>query len=97
MRGRLGPQINVFAIQGMCNAVNIDVAREEEKLIPGGSSLCGAGSTETHETAGVARVAPPGDAEIHIWTCPGTSLGKPAATQPSAEEDEAQLGLIPAL
>lgn len=51
MRGRLGPQINVFAIQGMCNAVDTHVAHDEGKPVPG-SSPARAGTGETHGKAG---------------------------------------------
>lgn len=54
----------------MCDALNIHVAHEKGKLVAGSSSQ------DLQENHG-AGVAPPGGAEIHTWTLPGTSLGKP--------------------
>lgn len=65
-----GPTNHLFAIQGVCDAVNIHVAHKKGKLVAS-SSL-----QELQGNHG-AGMAPPGAAEIHTWTFPGTSLGKP--------------------
>lgn len=59
MRGRLGPQISVFAIQGMCNAVKIHVAHKQGHLSRA-AALPGLALVRPMGKPGGAGVGPPG-------------------------------------